>query len=405
MNDRIALATLYVGTGDLELELVHQIAKIQRSRHGKIDIDFLVDFHRGQRLTSPGKHEAWAGKNALSSVQMLKNVENSNCYLFKSPAMNAIEDAVLRGTAREICGVQHMKIYVFDDYSLISGANLSDTYFTNRQDRYFLIKSSELANYLQNMIKTIGKFSFKTGSKDFIQKPELSGEENFKEKIEDFVNPSKDMSFHDERNNVLIFPSFQLGSYSLNQEKNLLKDVFSNCDSEHHIQLASAYLNFPDFINDMIMQASNPTTLITANIDANGFFGAKGLKSLVPQFYESLTYTMHHSLSQSKYPEQKALHLYSRLDWSYHQKGLWISSKKNHVPFLVSIGSSNYGIRSFSRDLESSFYMISHDTEFQRKVGMEQEHIRPYLRRSVKISAPEYQRPIKIMTRFLSQYL
>lgn len=39
----------------------------------------------------------------------------------------------------EVVGVQHMKIYVFDDQLILSGANLSNTYFTDRQDRYLVL--------------------------------------------------------------------------------------------------------------------------------------------------------------------------------------------------------------------------------------------------------------------------
>lgn len=36
---------------------------------------------------------------------------------------------------REVVGVMHMKAFVFDDSLLLSGANLSNSYFTNRQVR------------------------------------------------------------------------------------------------------------------------------------------------------------------------------------------------------------------------------------------------------------------------------
>ncbi|KAI9576186.1 hypothetical protein GQX74_014246 [Glossina fuscipes] len=47
----------------------------------------------------------------------------------------------------ELLGLQHMKIYLFDDAILISGAILSNDYFTNRQDRYILIEDKALANF------------------------------------------------------------------------------------------------------------------------------------------------------------------------------------------------------------------------------------------------------------------
>ena len=66
-------------------------------------------------------------------------------------------------------GVQHVKAYVFDNDVIISGANLSENYFTNRQDRYFLIRAQfsltlgdceVLADYFTDLIQTIGTFSY-----------------------------------------------------------------------------------------------------------------------------------------------------------------------------------------------------------------------------------------------------
>lgn len=61
-----------------------------------------------------------------------------------------------------------MKYYVFDDRVIISGfhwfnsrANLSEDYFTDRQDRYFVIKNCwELAEYLESITSLILDHSF-----------------------------------------------------------------------------------------------------------------------------------------------------------------------------------------------------------------------------------------------------
>jgi CDP-diacylglycerol--glycerol-3-phosphate 3-phosphatidyltransferase len=46
-----------------------------------------------------------------------------------------------------------MKFYVFDNDVIITGANLSEDYFTTRQDRYFVIKNApELANYICDLL-------------------------------------------------------------------------------------------------------------------------------------------------------------------------------------------------------------------------------------------------------------
>ena len=56
----------------------------------------------------------------------------------------------------EVIGVSHLKAYVFDDDVLISGANLSTTYFTKRQDRYYLFRNAaRLAAFVRSLVKVL----------------------------------------------------------------------------------------------------------------------------------------------------------------------------------------------------------------------------------------------------------
>jgi CDP-diacylglycerol--glycerol-3-phosphate 3-phosphatidyltransferase len=339
---------------------------------------------------------------------MLKQIDGSSSYLFKSPAIKGWENLVFSGSSREICGVQHMKFYVFDDNCLISGANLSDTYFTNRQDRYVLIKNSELADYLQKLIKSLGKFSYSYGKKssDVLREPEKNGEIQFKEEMEQFVGNSSNLIHkRDPQKDVLVFPSFQLGPYYFNQDEILLKDILSNCHPSHYFRIASAYLNFPPYLARAVTQSENPSTLITANVDANGFFGAKGIKSVVPLLYENLAYKMHQDLNRANSSRNKELLLFSRSGWSFHQKGLWLSEDKVSAPYFMNIGSSNYGLRSFERDLECSFSIISTIPEFQKKIVDEQESIKSYLMDSGIMEVPRNNKIVRAFSKLVSNYL
>lgn len=49
---------------------------------------------------------------------------------------------LVSGALAEVLGVHHMKLYIFDKDVLITGANLSHSYFTYRQDRYLMIRGS-----------------------------------------------------------------------------------------------------------------------------------------------------------------------------------------------------------------------------------------------------------------------
>jgi CDP-diacylglycerol--glycerol-3-phosphate 3-phosphatidyltransferase len=58
--------------------------------------------------------------------------------------------------ARQILAVNHIKVFVFDDNVVITGANLSKAYFSNRQDRYVLIRNAPaLADWMFAFTKQV----------------------------------------------------------------------------------------------------------------------------------------------------------------------------------------------------------------------------------------------------------
>ena len=56
--------------------------------------------------------------------------------LYHTPLLRGAWKALMPQRYNETLGLQHTKIFVFDNSVILSGANLSDDYFTNRQDRY-----------------------------------------------------------------------------------------------------------------------------------------------------------------------------------------------------------------------------------------------------------------------------
>lgn len=54
---------------------------------------------------------------------------------------------------------------------------------------------------------------------------------------------------------------------------------------------------------------------------------------------------------------------YLNKDWTYHSKGLWLLPRGRREA-LVTIGSPNFGMRSYFRDMESQLYMISESEEY-----------------------------------------
>ena len=67
-------------------------------------------------------------------LNLLKeNKHNTNIKIgFYSPPVNPLIYGDNTSGIREMFGVHHMKFYIFDDNVLITGANLSEDYFTQR---------------------------------------------------------------------------------------------------------------------------------------------------------------------------------------------------------------------------------------------------------------------------------
>ena len=69
------------------------------------------------------------------------------------PDTGLLKGKYFSGPMKEIFGVHHIKAHVFDHNVIITGANLSEDYFTDRQDRCYVIQDCEpLANYFEDLI-------------------------------------------------------------------------------------------------------------------------------------------------------------------------------------------------------------------------------------------------------------
>uniref|UniRef100_A0A914ZA49 CDP-diacylglycerol--glycerol-3-phosphate 3-phosphatidyltransferase n=1 Tax=Panagrolaimus superbus TaxID=310955 RepID=A0A914ZA49_9BILA len=147
---RVIFSSLYLGTGDLELDLVNTLKEALETNPA-LKISILLDYLRGTR-PSPEKSSA----TLLSSI-----ADKAKVFFYHTPDLRGIKKNYLPAKFNEIVGLQHMKFYIFDDSVIISGANLSDQYFLNRQDRYVLIENNpKLVDFLENVFNTIAASSF-----------------------------------------------------------------------------------------------------------------------------------------------------------------------------------------------------------------------------------------------------
>jgi CDP-diacylglycerol--glycerol-3-phosphate 3-phosphatidyltransferase len=131
---RIAFSGLYMGSGNFERLLLQHVG---RSLAGQPELQarFLFDRNRSMRKER--------GASCLDMLIQLRQDASFGSRVqvgLKSPAR------------REILGVHHEKVYICDDRVILTGANLSTHYFTNRQDRYLLVEDRLLADYLHEWV-------------------------------------------------------------------------------------------------------------------------------------------------------------------------------------------------------------------------------------------------------------
>lgn len=150
---RVTLASLYLGVGHLEEKIVDTLANNQSFRNNTLQINILLDHSRGSR----------SDLNSRTMLLPLLQVNDETCHisLYHTPVLRGLLKKYISSPWNELLGVQHMKIYVCDDILIISGANLSHDYFTNRQDRYFVIKDKKLSDFYCGLVKKVQSFSLK----------------------------------------------------------------------------------------------------------------------------------------------------------------------------------------------------------------------------------------------------
>ncbi|KAK9883250.1 hypothetical protein WA026_001439 [Henosepilachna vigintioctopunctata] len=148
---RITFASLYFGSGTLEKNLVENVLKNTNFQNGSLEVNVLLDYTRGSRFSD----------NSRTTLLPLLNKNNKKCQisLYHTPVLRGVLKKIVPNKWNELFGLQHMKLYIFDDTLVISGANLSNDYFTNRQDRYFLIKDKKLCDFYSGLVSKIQMFS------------------------------------------------------------------------------------------------------------------------------------------------------------------------------------------------------------------------------------------------------
>lgn len=380
---RISFASLYLGIGKLESDLVKAIhSNITENKDLKVNV--LLDFTRGTR----GK------KNSKSMLMpLIEQSENCTLSLYHTPKLRGITKKLAPARWNELLGLQHMKIYIFDDVLILSGANLSNDYFTNRQDRYIEIKDANVSNFFNDVIEKVQEFSMKVDSHgntklhdtwkllpyekpiDFIAEARKRVK-NFFKRVYDEQNRKHEF---DETADTWIFPTIEMGQIDIHHDSLVSNRLLCSGEKGSLLKMTSGYFNLTEtYMNALVNECQADCSIIMAHPNANGFKGSNFPSSGIPDAYSLIAKKFLEQIKESKQEHRFSLLEYERDGWTYHAKGLWYHHKGSNLPCMTVIGSSNYGERSVHRDLEAQICLVTVNKDLQKELKAEYDHLIQY---------------------------
>jgi len=343
VQKKAVISTLYVGNGPSEKKIISNLA----SAAGRgCDVNIMMDRHRGCR----------------DNGRVVKPLQRkANIHLFRTPHT---QNNLIPGQIAECLGVHHVKFYLFDDTVVLSGANRSELYLGERQDRYVVVKSQHLADFLSSWHDIISYVALKweplSAPKDGHKSGTWSDVKKAQAAIDtwNYITPFRGSKQQDDFD-TSVFPLFQMWWNHVYQADDALETILRN-NKDTPITLASGYFNPTKSFTELIAGANYPVEIIVPSNKANGFYGGFGPKAAVPKMYNHAADTF------LKACPNVTLRQYDRKNWSFHGKGLWTDN-------LNIVGSSNFGKRSHYRDSELSFAFVTDSNDLRDNFKAEKE--------------------------------
>ncbi|KAL4807792.1 hypothetical protein BDV18DRAFT_136059 [Aspergillus unguis] len=401
---RIYLSTLYIGK--TEYDLVETVNQALRD-NPDLQVSILTDALRGTRET-PNRSCA----SLLASLVAEHGPDRVDIRMFHTPNLTGLRKKWIPRRINEGWGLQHMKLYGIDDEIILSGANLSDDYFTNRLDRYHVFSSKELADYYARIHNAICGLSFKVlpdvhnKAGYLLEWPRANGAPSPLESPEDFIaysstvltpliKPSTSKAPLEPKptSQTLVYPVAQFTSLlkpDTSTEFPAVTTILRLLSSSPIFSGArwlftAGYFNIHPTLSSLLIASTSTSqtpsttrgTVLTASPWANGFYGSPGISGMLPAAYTHLSARFLDRVAAAQATNSIQLKEWRRGTvgepggWTYHAKGLWITLPNEENPSLTFVGSSNYTKRSYSLDLEVGALVVTGDEELKKRLGAE----------------------------------
>ena len=136
---RINLSSLYIGTGPMEKFMLNEIVKAS-NKNQHLTVNLIVDANRGSRRSPEGESCFTMFRKMMEEAVYPQNM---NLHFFQHNSLARNSFLAPTYMTRETQGVFHLKHYIFDQTVILTGANLSEEYFTTRYDRYFYVNQDK----------------------------------------------------------------------------------------------------------------------------------------------------------------------------------------------------------------------------------------------------------------------
>ena len=131
-KNRISLSTLYLGNDPYTKKLIDSIHNnLKSNKNEKFNFSIICDYARGNRNSDSTRGAILPMKQEFPDKVKLS--------MYATPAVGNTMKKYLPTTLREAIGVQHTKIYLFDDDVVISGANLRGIFQSKKKFQKLII--------------------------------------------------------------------------------------------------------------------------------------------------------------------------------------------------------------------------------------------------------------------------
>lgn len=385
---RIYLSTLYIGK--TEHELVSTIRLALQHNGPDLKVSILTDALRGTR-EAPGS--SCASLLASLAEDFPSQVE---IRMYHTPNLTGFRKALIPKRINEGWGLQHIKLYGIDDEVILSGANLSNDYFTNRQDRYHVFSSKRVTDHFASIHHAVCSISFRlqpsnSPSQFALDWPSTNPAPNPLDAPKDYIKAATSLlapltkpqpSQQIPTTSTSLYPLL-CHPPTINTELPVFTSLLSRDISSY--TFTAGYFNPHPLITSSLLAASSlPTspqgTILTASPYANGFFGSKGVSGMLPAAYTHLSLRfLQAARGKNIQLREWQRGIVGQQDrWTYHAKGLWVTLPQQGTgvpvgPSATLIGSSNYTTRSYGLDLEVGAMVVTSDEGLMRKWKREEE--------------------------------